>query len=359
MTPDEALTDSTLTRRKALGALAASGAVALAGCTAESDDNEDGGDDGSSSDDGSSDDGSSDDGETMEDGTGLSGEIDIAGSSTVYPLMEAIGEEFSKEHDDVSINLSSTGSGGGFSNHFCPGNTDFNNASRPIKEEEKQLCSDNGVEYIELVAATDALTVVVSNNNDFLGDPPCMTIDELAQVWESDAASTWSEINSDWPDRTINRFGAADTSGTYDYFIENVQGTDRGHTNDYQATEQDETIVQGVKGDSGAIGYFGFAYYFQNPDQVTAVQIDNGDGCVGPSLDTAASGEYQPLSRSLYTYPSMSSLAKEHVAEFARYFLEQTTNEQIVAERVGYVPSTEETKEAQLEKLNNAIDQAQ
>jgi phosphate transport system substrate-binding protein len=347
---------SAASRRKFLSGTGAAGAIALAGCTASDD-----GDDGSDSEDGddtSSDGSDNSDGDSTEN-TELSGEIDIAGSSTVFPLMDAIAEEFAKDHSQVSINLSSTGSGGGFSNHFCPGNTDFNNASRPIKEEEKQLCSDNDVDYIELVAATDALTVVVSNEHEVLGDDPCITVEELAQIWEADGASTWSDVNSEWPDKSINRFGAADTSGTYDYFIENVQGTDRGHTDDYQPTEDDETIIQGVSGDPYAIGYFGFAYYYQNPDQAQAVKIDNGDGCVAPSLETAASGEYQPLSRNLFTYPSMSSLAKEHVAEFARYFVEQTTNEEIVAERVGYVPATEETKKAQMEKLEEAISEAQ
>ncbi len=293
----------------------------------------------------------------------LSGTIDVAGSSTVFPLMSAVLEKFEKEYlpeeypdADVETNISSTGSGGGFADHFCPGNTDFNNASRPIKEEEEQLCADNGVEYIELVAATDALTVVVNNDNDFATE---MTVEELAQIWESDAASTWNEVNSDWPEEPIERYGAADTSGTYDYFISNVQGEDRGHTDDYQATEQDNTIVEGVSGSEYAIGYFGFAYYFQNPDTVTAVAIDDGDGPVEPNLETASSGEYTPLSRSLYTYPSMDSLAEEHIAEFSRYFLEQTTNQELVAGDVGYVPSTEETKEAQMEKLESAIEEAQ
>jgi phosphate transport system substrate-binding protein len=317
-----------LTRRDALKAFGGAGAVAVAGCT----ETENG------------------------DSAGLSGDINIAGSSTVFPLMSAIAEEFSSEHPDVKIDISSTGSGGGFSNHFCPGNTDFNNASREIQPEEEELCAENGVDYIELVAATDALTVVVNNEADFVD---CLTIDELAQIWQSDAAQTWDEVRDEFPNEEIHRYGAADTSGTYDYFIENVQGSEAGHTDDYQATERDDTIAQGVAGNEYAIGYFGFSYYYNNPDDVKALGIDNGDGCVKPSLDTAASGEYQPLARELYTYPAMSSLEKDHVAEFARFFVEQTTNEELVAGDVGYVPLSEEKQEEQMEKLEAAIEEAQ
>jgi phosphate transport system substrate-binding protein len=317
-----------LTRRDALKAFGGAGTVALAGCL----ETENG------------------------DSGGLSGDINIAGSSTVFPLMSAIAEKFSSQHEDVSIDISSTGSGGGFSNHFCPGNTDFNNASREIQPEEEELCAENGVDYIELVAATDALTVVVNNEADFVD---CLTVDELAQIWQSDAVQTWDEVRDEFPNEEIKRFGAADTSGTYDYFIENVQGADAGHTDDYQATERDDTIAQGVAGSKYAIGYFGFSYYYNNPDDVKALGIDNGDGCVEPSLDTAASGEYQPLSRELYTYPSMASLAEEHVAEFARFFVEQTTNEDLVAGDVGYVPLGEEQQEEQMNKLEAAIEEAQ
>jgi phosphate transport system substrate-binding protein len=322
-----------VTRRNAIKAIGGAGAFAVAGCTET-----EGGNGGN--------------GESSEP---LSGEISIAGSSTVFPLMTAVAEEFSKEYSEVNIDISSTGSGGGFSNFFCVGETDFNNASRPIKEEEQNLCSENDVEYIELVAATDALTVVINNDNDFATE---MTVEELAQIWAADGAETWNEVRDEWPEEEIERYGAADTSGTFDYFVENVLG-ERAHTDDYQATEQDNTIAQGVEGGEYAIGYFGFAYWFQNQDQITPVAIDNGNGPVKPSLETAASGEYQPLSRPLFTYPSMSSLAEEHVAEFARYFVSQTTNEQIVAEEVGYVPATEETKEEQMQKLEDAIEEAQ
>jgi phosphate transport system substrate-binding protein len=326
-----------LTRRNAIKALGGAGAFAVAGCT-ETEGGNGNGNGGNGN------------------GSGqLSGEINIAGSSTVFPLMSAFAEEFSGDHPEVTIDISSTGSGGGFSNFFCVGETDFNNASRPIQPEEQDLCSENGVEYVELVMATDALTVVVNNNNEFATE---MTVEELAQIWESDAAETWDEVRDGWPNEEIERYGAADTSGTYDYFVENVMG-ERGHTDDYQATEQDNQIAQGVQGSEFAIGYFGFAYWYQNQDQITPVAIDNGDGAVEPSLDTAASGEYQPLSRPLFTYPSIASLGDEHVAEFARYAVDQTSNEQIVAEDVGYVPATQDVKEEQMSKLEDAIEQAQ
>jgi len=320
-----------ITRRKSLAALAGVGALGLAGCTQSSGDGSDGGDD------------------------GLSGSINIAGSSTVFPLMSAIAEDFAADHDQLSIDISSTGSGGGFSNYFCVGDTDFNNASREIQPAEEELCEENGVEYIELIAATDALTVVVNPEADWIDS---LTVEELATIWEEDAVETWDEVRDEFPNEEIERFGAADTSGTYDYFIEAIL-EDRGHTSDYQATEQDNSIAQGVSGSEYAIGYFGFAYYFQNPDQLKALGIDDGDGPVEPSLETASSGEYTPLSRPLFTYPSIESLGKEHVAEFARYFVEQTTNEDLVAGDVGYVPATEETQEEQMELLEDAIERAQ
>ncbi|PSP79067.1 phosphate ABC transporter substrate-binding protein [Halobacteriales archaeon QS_1_68_20] len=318
-------------RRTALAAIGTTGALGLAGCIGLGQEGD-------------------------EDGGELSGDINIAGSSTVYPLMFAFAEAFQGNHDGVNIDVSRTGSGGGFQNHFCPGKTDFNNASRPIKDEEKQLCEDNGVEWIELQVATDALTVVVNNEADFVD---CLTVDELKQIWQPDAAETWAEVRDGFPDEEIERYGAAETSGTFDYFTENVVGEAGAHTDDYQATEQDNTIVQGVQGSEYAIGYFGFSYYYNNPDVVKALKIDDGDGCVEPSLETAASGEYTPLARPLFTYPSTESLGEEHVAEFARYVVEQTTNEDLVAGDVGYVPLTDDLQSQMQSRLEDAIDQAQ
>ena len=332
-----------ISRRRLLAGAGAAGVSIVAGCTSANT----GGDGSDGSDSGS--DGSAG-------GDSLSGDIEISGSSTVFPLASAVAEQFQKDHSDVNISVKSTGSGGGFKNHFCPGRADFNNASRPIKDSETETCSENGIEAHEIKAATDALTVVVNNDADWID---CITVDELKQIWKPDAATKWSEVRSEWPDEEIKRFGAAETSGTFDYFTEVVVGEGGSHTQDYQPTEQDNLIVQGVSGDEYAIGYFGFSYYYNNPEQVKALGIDDGDGCVEPSLDTAKGGEYTPLSRPLFTYAAKSSLAEDHIAEFARFFVEQSANEDLVAGEVGYVPNSQEEMETQLEELNAVIEDAQ
>ncbi|MFB6308779.1 MAG: PstS family phosphate ABC transporter substrate-binding protein [Haloarculaceae archaeon] len=344
-----------ISRRKFIVSSGAAGAVALAGCT-ESAGSGGGGGTPTPSGDGS--DGSSSDGGSTGSGSDetLSGDIPIAGSSTVYPLATAVAERFMEKHPDVNVTVQSTGSGGGFSNFFCVGKTAFNNASRPIKDSEKQLCRDNGVEWHEIKVATDAVTVVVNNENDWVD---CMTVDELKQIWKPDPAMKWSDVNSEWPDKKIERYGAAETSGTFDYFTEAVMGEEGAHTSDYQPTEKDNLIMQGVTGSKYAIGYFGFAYYSSNPDKAKALAIDNGSGCVKPSLDTAKSGEYKPLSRPLFTYPAKSELKKDHVAEFARFFIEQSANEKLVADTVGYVPNTKQRMQKELEQLNETIKSVQ
>ncbi|MFC5971347.1 phosphate ABC transporter substrate-binding protein PstS family protein [Halomarina salina] len=345
-----------ISRRTFIAASGTAGALALAGCTRNPNAGAGGGSAGDSAGGENGGDGTTDGGSG---GSGsLSGSIDIAGSSTVFPLATAVSEEFRGEHPDVKINVSSTGSGGGFANHFCPGNTQFNNASRPIKEEEKAQCESNDVTPVELKVATDALTVVVSPENDWVDS---MTVDQLKQVWSAESPpETWSDINSDWPDENLELFGPTDASGTYDYFIEAVIGEEGpGHRTDYSATEQDRTIIQGVQNSKYAIGYLGFAYYSENENSVKALGIDDGDGPVKPSLETAKSGEYAPLARPLFTYAAKESLAEEHVAEFATYFVEQSTNREVVADQVGYVPNSEEEASAQMETLQKAIDEAQ
>ena len=324
--------------------------MALAGCTQQGSDSEDTTTTADGDDSGGNGDGSDSTPEEEE----LSGTIEIAGSSTVFPLAEAMAAEFRKDHSNVEFNIRSTGSGGGFENWFCPGETQFNNASRPIKDSEMQNCQDNGIEPIEMKVATDALTVVVNNENDFATE---LTFDQLAQIWGPDAGAdqTWADIDPDWPDEEINRFGAATTSGTFDFFTETVNGEEGAHTQDYSPTEQDRQIVQGVRGSDYGMGYFGFSYYFNNPDQVKALEVDGGDGCVLPSLETASSGEYTPLSRPLFTYAKKEALSVPQVREFARFFIENSTSERIVAEQVGYVPNTESAMQENLDRLESAI----
>ncbi|WP_257298527.1 PstS family phosphate ABC transporter substrate-binding protein [Haloarchaeobius sp. FL176] len=289
-------------------------------------------------------------------GGGLSGSIDIAGSSTVFPLATTMSERFKILHDGVDFNLQSTGSGGGFANHFCPGRTDFNNASRPIKSEEQDACASNDVEPVELTVATDALTIIVNNDADWIDS---VTVDELASMWSGEEQpQTWADVNDDWPDEPIELYGPSDASGTYDYFVEAILHggeNELSHRQDYSATEQDRTIIQGVVGSEFAIGYMGYAYYSENTDRVKALAVDNGDGPVEPSLENAKSGEYSPLSRPLFTYPAKSSLANEQVASFARFWLANATNRKIVADEVGYVPLDAEQQAEQLARLEAAI----
>lgn len=320
-----------LSRRTFLAGAGSTGAVALAGCTQSGTGGGDGGDD------------------------SLSGTVDVSGSSTVFPLAIEIRSRFLEQHPDVSINVSPTGTGGGFQNRFCPGETDLNNASRPIQPAEQELCSQNGVTPVEFRVATDALTVIVNPAADWLD---CVTIDELAEIWSADSPpSMWSDVNDEWPDEPLNLFGPTDASGTFDYFHEAVLGEGTDHRRDYQATEQDRQIVQGVQDDEYALGYLGYAYYSSNKDTVKALGIDAGDGCIQPALETAKSGNY-PLSRPLFTYAARSSLTENQVAEFVRFWLQNSTSQDIVADAVGYVPNDEATKSTMLDRLDEAIEAA-
>ena len=279
-------------------------------------------------------------------------EVNLAGSSTVFPIAEAVASEFVQQNPEVNVSVSQTGSGGGFSNFFCPGMTDLNNASRPIADDERTQCSENDVEPIEFTVGTDALTVVVNPDADWVD---CVTIDELRQIWQVDGAETWSDVRDDWPDEEFELFGADTVSGTFDYFREVVIGEEANHRNDYSATEKDRTIVRGVQGSPYAMGYFGFSYYSENPDSIKALAVDAGEGCVEPTLETAKSGEYRPLSRPLFTYAAKDSLANPPVREFLRFFIEKAATD--LVSDVGYVPITEAEKEQNLDRLDAAIEE--
>ncbi|ELZ02533.1 phosphate binding protein [Natrialba asiatica DSM 12278] len=277
-------------------------------------------------------------------------QVNIAGSSTVFPVTEAIASAFSEKNPTVNLSLSKTGTGGGFGNFFCAGRTDINNASRAIADAETEQCGENGITPIEFQVATDALTVVVNPEADWVD---CLTVDELRDIWRAGGAERWSDIDEDWPDEEFELYGAATTSGTFDYFNEAIIGEEENHRSDYHATERDRTIVQGVQGSEYAMGYFGFSYYSENPDSIKALSIDDDGACVEPSIETAMSGEYTPLSRPLFIYVAKESLADPAVRDFARFYMERAATD-LVSE-VGYVPITEDQRDENLAKLDEAI----
>lgn len=283
-------------------------------------------------------------------GDGGSGDIVITGSSTVYPVTVAMAEEYRRENPDVSISVDSTGTGGGFENHFIPGNSDINGASRPISEEEQQAAKENNINPIEFEIARDALTVAVNTEADWVD---CMSFDELAQIWQPNGAQTWSDVNSDWPDEPFELYGPASTSGTFDWFTENVIGEAGSHRSDYEGTEEDNIIVQGVQGSQYALGYLGYAYYTENEDTIKGLEIEEneGDGCTEPTLENAQDGSY-PMARPLYIYAAEQSLQDSTVADFVRYYIENSSSD-LVSE-VGYVPANDDLVEENLTKLEDA-----
>lgn len=279
----------------------------------------------------------------------LSGTVNIAGSSTVFPISTAVAEDFSKVHPNVVVPVQSTGSGGGFKNFFIPGKTDINNASRPIKDSEREDARANGIEPIELLVATDAITIVVNPAADWVDS---MTVEQLAQIWRPEnPAMKWSDVDSSWPDAEFELYGPTAASGTFDYFTDAIVGEEGASRDDYQKTEQDNTIVAAVAGSDAAMGYFGMAYYLENQDKVKAVKV-NG---VAPSLETAKSGEYTPLARPLFIYVSSKSLEKPEVVEYVRYYLDQVDTS--LVSQIGYVPLTAEDAQAQKDIFEAAVEE--
>jgi phosphate transport system substrate-binding protein len=321
-------TDPDLTRRTFLASAAAAGSVAAAGCTSDSGSN-----------------GGSDD---------LSGDIRISGSSTVYPVAQEVSRQFQQENSEVSFNLTRDGSSGGFENVFIPGDSDINNASRPISEEEVTRCRDNEFEPVEFFVAQDALTIVVNNENDWVDS---ISLEDLQTIWSPDTApETWADVNDEWPDEPFDLYGPATTSGTFDYFTEAVVGEEDKIRDDFEGSEEDDLIAQGVAGNTHALGYLPFAYYTNNPDSVKALSLsEGGNDPVEPSLESAQSGEY-PLARPLFFYANMTKVQeKNHLQEFIRFYINEA-DEDYIAEDIGYVPSSEEMVNDNLDNLEAAID---
>jgi len=262
----------------------------------------------------------------------LSGTVEVDGSSTVFPISEAVAEEFNKIHSRVRVNVGVSGTGGGFK-RFTLGETDISDASREIKESEAEAARANGIEYYEIRVGTDGLSVVVSADNDFV---ECLTVDELKLVWNTGSAvDNWNQIRSSFPDRPLRLYGPDTDSGTFDFFTEEINGEAQVSRADYTASADDNVLVQGISGDRNALGYFGYAYYEGNVDKLKLVSVDAGDGCVTPNLSTIMSGEYKPLTRPLYIYINKSSLERLEVRAFAEFYLDNAAE---LAREVGYVP---------------------
>jgi len=269
---------------------------------------------------------------------GLSGRVVADGSSTVFPITEAVAEEFGKAQRGVEVVVGISGTGGGFKK-FCRGETDISNASRPIDPPEQEECAKNGIQFIELPVAFDALSVVVHPENDWV---ECMTVEELKKIWEPAAQGVitrWNQVRPDWPDRPLHLYGAGTDSGTFDYFTAAIVGKEKASRGDYTASEDDNVLVQGVAGDPNALGYFGLAYYLQNRDRLKAVAIDGGQGCVEPSPENVNNGTYRPLSRPLFIYVNAEAAQRPEVRAFVDFYLEHVDE---LAPDVGYVPLPEE-----------------
>jgi phosphate transport system substrate-binding protein len=277
-------------------------------------------------------------------GNDLSGTIKIDGSSTVGPFAQAAAEGFASQYPDVKITVGTSGTGGGFEK-FCAGETDISDASRPIKEDEEvPICKKAGIDYKEVQVANDGISVVT--NPELKVD--CLTTDQLKEIWnESSKVKSLKDVDPSLPDTELSLFGPGTDSGTFDFFTDEINGEEGVSRKDYQPSEDDNVLVQGVEGEAGGLGYFGFSYYEQNQDKLNLVGVDGGSGCVKPSSDTIQSGDYQPLARPLFMYPSAKSLARPEVKAFMDYVLE---NHEAISEASQVVPmnqaQTDEAKTA-------------
>jgi phosphate transport system substrate-binding protein len=264
----------------------------------------------------------------------LSGSIKIDGSSTVYPITQAVAEEFQKANGGVKVTVGFAGTGGGFKK-FCNGETDMNDASRPIKKDdagEGQACTAKGISYVELGIATDALSVVVNKDNTWA---KCLTKDQLKKIWDQGSTVTkWSDVDPSFPADPIKLFGPGADSGTFDYFTEVINRKAKQSRSDYTQSEDDNALVTGVAGDKHALGYFGFAYLEENLDKIKPVEIDGGTGCVAPSADAVNTGKYKPLARPLFIYPSTAALKRPEFAAFVQYYLDNVNK---YVDETGYI----------------------
>ena len=284
----------------------------------------------------------------------ISGTVTIDGSSTVYPITEAVAEEFQLANTGVRVPTSLSGTGGGFKK-FCAGETDINDASRSIKADddgEGLACAANGVEYVELQVAIDGLTVVVNPANSFAA---CLTVEELAKIYGPDSPQglMWSDVRADFPAEPVNRFMPGADSGTFDYFTEEVNGELDAATQFATQSEDDNVLVTGVAGDVNAISFFGYAYFVENSDKLKALEVDGGSGCVAPTETTINDGSYAPLSRPLFIYPDVGKARERpELKAFVDFYLENTN---VLSAEVGYIPLPDAALQAEKDEWAAAI----
>lgn len=276
----------------------------------------------------------------------VSGEVKIDGSSTVYPITEAVAEEFIVTNPEVRVPVGVSGTGGGFKK-FIAGEIDINDASRSIKTEEAEAAKAAGVEYEELEVAYDGLSILVNPENTWVDS---LTVEELKKIWEPNSTvKNWSDVRAEWPAEAIKLYAPGTDSGTFDYFTETINGESGAIRQDFTASEDDNILVQGIAGDKNAIGFFGFAYYEENQDKLKLVKIDNGNGPVEPSFETIQDGSYAPLSRPLYIYVNKASLAKPEVKTFVQFYIESAKE---LAPAVGYIALPDELYKKDLEIIS-------
>lgn len=298
---------------------------------------------------------SSDGGDTSGEPTGeqLTGAVRIDGSSTVAPLTSAASELFKEVQPGINVTVGTSGTGGGFEK-FCRGETDINDASRPIKDTELEACKTAGIDTVEMVVANDALTVVVNKENTWA---TCLTTEQLKKIWEPDSqVNNWNQVDPSFPDEPLKLFGPGTDSGTFDYFTDEINGEEGASRTDFTPSEDDNVIVTGVSGEKGGLGYFGFTYFEENQDKVAAVQIDSGSGCVSPSAATVQDGTYTPLGRPLFIYPSIQAIkANPALQAFLEFYVAE---DDAIAEAALFIPLNEEQKATLTKELEDAFTKA-
>ena len=292
--------------------------------------------------------GGSDNGEG---GSDLTGTILIDGSSTVAPLLTLYAEDFQAANAGVRVTVGTSGTGGGFEK-FCAGETDISNASRSIKDSEKEACAAAGIEFYVIQIANDALSVVVNPDNDWAA---CLTMEQLATMWSPESegkVTNWNQIDPSFPNQKLNLFGAGTDSGTFDYFTGEVNGDEGASRTDYSPSEDDNVTITGVTGDKGAVGYFGYSYLEENLDKVKAVAIDSGNGCVEPSIENVQAGDYTPLARPLFIYVKKAAAARAEMKAFLEFVYE---NQDAIIEEALYVPLNDAQKTAKRAKIDEIV----